>query len=301
MNLDGLRRDLLHRRWWQRDRDDGRCAICSDTAGQHPLMRNGGILLKRDGLFASDDSLHSMIFFMKRGNRIQRPLAQCGLLVTIGKRLPKITRPFAHAASKSQRCRRLIRALDHTLRSQDQRCHRRLKQRLRGHGLSVRICTRAGRLRCSIRWRETVGEFFATDHHSGDCCIFRPPPRPHHPAINDRFPIKATHRIVLTADHVALQGTVINLPPARVQTGKNVILAAARQRPHMLEAELLHPQPVRHQVTHLLIKHRQRHGRIVHQDAEWCLQDLGRLRGGGRRLKLPVIQGRGLRCRGPDG
>ena len=98
---------------------------------------------------------------------------------------------------------------------------------------------------------------------------------------------------MLAADDVALQRALVNLPPTGMQPGENLILAAADDGLHMLQAKLLDPQPVGHHVAHLIVKHRKRHGGVFHEDGILCFQlALGVVRPRTGRLLLRIAGGR---------
>lgn len=73
---------------------------------------------------------------------------------------------------------------------------------------------------------------------------------------------------MFTAHHMPLESTIINLPPAGMEPRKDVVLTAANQRLHMLEAKLLNPDTIRHEIAHLIIKHGQGNWRILHQSSQ---------------------------------
>ena len=57
-----------------------------------------------------------------------------------------------------------------------------------------------------------------------------------------------------------------------MQSGKNLVLAATNQRLHMLKTKLLDPNPVCHDVAHLIVKHRQRDRGILDQNSQLSLE-----------------------------
>ena len=101
---------------------------------------------------------------------------------------------------------------------------------------------------------------------------------------------------MFTAHDVTLQGTVINLPPAGVEVGEDLILAASHEWLHLLKAELTHPLPVRQQVAHAFIKHRHGHRGIFdehpHGLGHFAVASGGGLSCGIQRGDLSRIVGR---------
>jgi hypothetical protein len=117
---------------------------------------------------------------------------------------------------------------------------------------------------------------------------------------------------MLAAHDVPLKRPVVDLPPARVQTGKNLILAPALKRLDLTEAKLSEPLSVGEHVAHGLVKHGHGHGSVFHQSTQHHFHVLSFGSGGvmtrpagkaGRaddavgRCLLPCffLQGRGLR------
>ena len=109
-------------------------------------------------------------------------------------------------------------------------------------------------------------KLLATDDDAPHRVVGLLAPRTHLPAVGDGLVVLAALAIVLAPHHVALKCSLVNLFPSLMQAWKNFILASANQGNDLLKAEFLDPHAIRDEVAHLLVKHGQSHGRVLHQD-----------------------------------
>ena len=107
-------------------------------------------------------------------------------------------------------------------------------------------------------------ELVANHHNPRHRRITLLPPRPRLTAKQNRCrPSRHLHRMI-TSHRVPLKRPLIELLPSRVQLRKNLILTLPHQRQRLTQIKLLHPLPIRQNVSHLPVKHRNRHRRVFH-------------------------------------